>query len=188
MKLLDGRGMVALMILKHYTCLSDQKLLHRLNTDYAMQYFCGIELRNGKLIKDNAFNESTTLKDSVAKSEGLLVKVKKLGADQIYATNDNRNYLTEEKIITNFARKGPKTAIDPNSETRKKLGILRSTSLEGSFGNEKNHYGLNKIKAKSKSTELTWLYFGIITCNVVKISEQREQLKKEKEIKSKKAA
>ena len=107
-KLLDGRGMVALMILKHYTCLSDQKLLHRLNTDYAMQYFCGIELRNGKLIKDNAFNESTTLKDSVAKSEGLLVKVKKLGADQIYATNDNKNYLTEEKIITKSQEKAPK--------------------------------------------------------------------------------
>ena len=49
---------------------------------------------------------------------------------------------------------------------------------------------INKIKAKSKSTELTWLYFGIITSNVVKISEQRTQQKKEKEkeIKVKKVA
>ncbi len=44
----------------------------------------------------------------MAKSEGLLVKVKKLAADQIYATNDNRNYLTEEKIITKSQEKAPK--------------------------------------------------------------------------------
>lgn len=394
LKSLNAQGMVALMILKHYTCLSDEKLLHRLNTDYAMQYFCGIELKNGKRIKDNsfvsnirtfvskhfdldeiqslfikhwkaeiqeqdtitidatcyesyvryptdvkllqesisflfdkqiipickslkirtpslvkyealknyyltfskkrrktnravrklmvkqlpilsrglkslealkskdervvskvdnskimhiekvliqqsahydkpkepikdrivslakpyvrpivrgkenkpvefgvkvnkiqvggisiiqrvsfdAFNECTELEKCVEKSETLLAKVKKLGADQIYATNANRNYVTSEKIVTNFARKGPKVAKDPDSADRKKLGILRSTSLEGSFGNEKNHYGLTKIKAKSKESELVWLYFGIMTSNVVKIVEQRAQkLQKEKQ-------
>ena len=86
-----------------------------------------------------AFNECNTLKDSILKSESLLSKVTKLGADQIYATNANRKHLTEEKVVTNFERKGPKVAIDPNSEIRKKLGTIRSTSLEGSFGNEKNH-------------------------------------------------
>lgn len=138
----------------------------------------------------DAFNECNTLKDSVEKSEQLLCKVTKLGADKIYATNLNRKYLTSEKIITNFARKGPKAASDPVSETRKRLGVTRATSLEGSFGNEKNHYGLNKIKAKSKSNELTWLFFGIITSNVVKITEQREKQKKEnlKHEKLKKAA
>lgn len=393
-KILDGSGMVALMILKHYTCLSDEKLLNRLNTDYAMQYFCGINLQNGKRIRDNAFvsnvrsyigkhfdldmiqslfvthwkeeitapdtitmdatcyesyvryptdvkllneclefifdkqiiricslfkikspslvkyevlkkdilsfskrrkksrkmikelicrmlkmlnrgikslksiierkpevskrvnpdrlslveqvleqqtfhydnpkepvkdriislakpyvrpivrgkenkpvefgvkvnkiqvggisiiqkasydafNECTVLIDSVVKVEKLLSPVSKLGADQIYATNDNRNFTTKNKIITNFARKGPKPAIDPTSEDRKMLGILRSTSLEGSFGNEKNHYGLTKIKAKTKETELVWLFFGVITSNVVKIATQRTQkLKAEKQ-------
>jgi hypothetical protein len=102
----------------------------------------------------DAFIECNTLKDSIVKSENLLTKVTKLVADQIYATNEKRKYLTAEKIITNFARKGPKPKIDPNSETRKKLGVIRATSLEGSFGNEKNHYGLNKIKAKKKSNEL----------------------------------
>jgi len=98
--------------------------------------------------------------------------------------------LTDEKIITNFARKVPKAASDLNCETRKRLGVTRATSLEGSFGNENNHYGLNKIKAKSKSNELTWLFFGIITSNVVKITEQREKQKKEnlKHEKLKKAA
>lgn len=127
----------------------------------------------------DAFNECNTLKDSVEKTEVLLSKVKKLGADQIYATNENRKYITEENIVTNFARKGPKPEIDPNSEDRKKLGILRSTGLEGSFGNEKNHFGLSKIKAKSKENELVWLYFGIITSNVVKITENRVKKRQE---------
>ncbi len=113
--------------------------------------------------------------DSVEKSERLVGKVTKLGADQIYATNANRTFVTDQKIITNFARKGPKPTNDPTSEDRKKLGIIRSTTLEGSFGNEKNHYGLAKIKAKSKGNELVWLYFGIITSNVVKIAEQRDK-------------
>lgn len=123
----------------------------------------------------DAFNECNTLIDSVEKSERLVGKVTKLGADQIYATNANRTFVTDQKIITNFARKGPKPTNDPTSEDRKKLGIIRSTTLEGSFGNEKNHYGLAKIKAKSKGNELVWLYFGIITSNVVKIAEQRDK-------------
>jgi len=126
----------------------------------------------------DTINECNTLKDSVEKSEQLLCKVTKRGANQIYASNQNRKYLTHEKIITNFARKGSKAASYPNSETRKRLGVTRTTSLEGSFGNEKNHYGLNKTKAKSKSNEFTWLFFGIVTSNVVKITEQREKQKK----------
>lgn len=47
--------MFALMFLKHYTGLSDEKLLECLNTDWRMQYFCGIDLSDFKLIKDNAF-------------------------------------------------------------------------------------------------------------------------------------
>ncbi len=47
------------------------------------------------------------LKRQCGKIRGLLVKVKKLGADPMYATNDNRNYLTEEKIITKSQEKAP---------------------------------------------------------------------------------
>lgn len=139
----------------------------------------------------DAYNECNTLIDSVEKSELLVGKITKLGADQIYATNANRIFVREKKIITNFARKGPKPANDPTSEDRKKLGITRSTTLEGSFGNEKNHYGLLKIKAKNKGNELVWLYFGIITSNVVKIAEQREkklQAEKQKLLATLKAA
>ena len=45
------------MILKHYLCLSDEMLIERLNTDWSMQLFCGINLgikkmRNKNLVSD----------------------------------------------------------------------------------------------------------------------------------------
>ncbi len=48
---LKVEGGIALLILKHYTCLSDEMLIDRLNTDWCMQYFCGAQL-NARRIKD----------------------------------------------------------------------------------------------------------------------------------------
>ena len=39
----DNYGKVALQFLKAYTGLSDERLLERINTDWALQMFCGIE-------------------------------------------------------------------------------------------------------------------------------------------------
>ena len=55
---LKVEGGIALQILKHYTGLSDEMLLERLNTDWCMQYFCGLRLvfrkikdkKSGKLV------------------------------------------------------------------------------------------------------------------------------------------
>ena len=40
---LDNEGMFALMFLKHYTKISDEKLVERLNSDACFQLFCGIK-------------------------------------------------------------------------------------------------------------------------------------------------
>src|SRR6476620_2651961 len=55
--LLTVKGGIALMILKHYLSISDEMLIDRLNTDWSMQYFCGIRLgikmiRNKNLVSD----------------------------------------------------------------------------------------------------------------------------------------
>ena len=55
----------------------------------------------------------------------------------------------------------------------------RSSLIEGSFGNEKNHYCLRKIKEKSKETELIWLSMGVMTANAVKIAKRRKRRKQE---------
>jgi transposase len=48
----------------------------------------------------------------------------------------------------------------------------RATRLEGSFGNEKEHYNLRKIKARTKATEILWIFFGIHTANALEIGRR----------------
>ena len=50
--LLDVKGAIGLLILKHYMGLSDEMLIERINTDWGMQLFCGILLKPGEVIKD----------------------------------------------------------------------------------------------------------------------------------------
>lgn len=46
------QGKIALMFLKQYLMDSDAKIIARLNTDYALQFFCGIYLRPEDQIRD----------------------------------------------------------------------------------------------------------------------------------------
>ena len=41
--------------------------------------------------------------------------------------------------------------------------------MEGSFDTQKEHYGLRKIAARIKSTEIMLIFFGIHTANVVNL-------------------
>jgi len=49
---LDVKGGIALQFLKHYMCVSDELLIQRLNTDWSLQYFCGIRLKATEAIRD----------------------------------------------------------------------------------------------------------------------------------------
>lgn len=126
----------------------------------------------------SAFNECNRLKTSILSHEIMFEKCRKLAADNIYPINANRKEVTEKGIQTNFPKKGPKETDKKKARTNKKirneLGKLRSTVLEGSFGNEKNNYKLGKIKALTEGTELIWVVFGIFTANAVLISKRRE--------------
>lgn len=54
-----------------------------------------------------------------------------------------------------------------------------ATAMEGSFGTQKEHYDLKRIKARTKLTEILYIFFGIHTANVVQLAagiEQRSQL------------
>jgi len=68
------------------------------------------------------------------------------------------------------------------------LGKARATLLEGSFGNEKNHYLLRKIKARVKATEIAWIFFGIHTANAVKIANRIQKEKVPDKLKKRLAA
>ena len=115
-----------------------------------------------------AFNEGTRLKQCVEYQESLTgVKVTRIGMDTIYANNENRKYCTERGITTNFVRKGPKPKDEQAdiSTARRIIGNLRATVLEGSFGNQKQHFGVGRIAARNRHSETLLLFFGIHMAN-----------------------
>lgn len=118
------------------------------------------------------FNEATRLKLSIVKHKQLFGKCTHWSADAIYATNKNRTYTTLKNIITNFVPKGPKTNDENEKAIRAILNKIRSTRLEGSFGTEKNYYGLSKVKARKEQTEKLCIYFSVMTANAARISRR----------------
>jgi IS5 family transposase len=128
----------------------------------------------------DAFNEGIRLQHGIRMHEDLFGKCKQVSADGIYATNANRSYCKRKGIVTNFIAKGKQKMehIEQAALMRTLLNRERSTKLEGSFGNEKNHYLLDKVGARSQHTETCWVFFGIHTANAMIISkriEAREQ-------------
>lgn len=127
----------------------------------------------------NAFNEGTRFKNSIRYGRELFGKITHIAADKIYATNDNRAYSRREHIITNFVRKGYAGKYeDQRIKMAKVLNIERSTRMEGSFGTEKEHYGLNRIKARTKKNEILWIVFGVHTANAIRILEKIKEAHK----------
>jgi len=122
----------------------------------------------------NAFHEGNRFQDTIFKAQRLTkTKTRIAGADAIYATNKNRKFATKYKINTDFKRKGK---AGKNEKQRQQMAALiqkeRATRLEGSFGKEKEHYHLKKIKARTKKTETLWIFFGIHTANALEIGRR----------------
>jgi hypothetical protein len=121
----------------------------------------------------NAFNEGTRLVKSIRYGRSLFGKITHISADDIYATNANRKYSTAAHIVTNFKRKGragrhEQHRLIISRELRKE----RATRMEGSFGTEKEYYGLKKIKARTELNEILWIFFGVHTANAVRIAKR----------------
>jgi len=129
----------------------------------------------------SAFHEGIRLPECIYKQQKLFNRrVSLLAADSIYATNANRKLCTKRGITTSFVRKGRSGKDEEQVKImRSALSKERSTRLEGSFGTEKQHYNLQKVKARTKQTEILWIFFGIHTANAVRMIEkmQRVQIK-----------
>ena len=125
----------------------------------------------------SAFHEGIRLPQCVGKQQKLFNrKVSLLAADSIYATNANRTFCSKRKIVTGFVRKGRAGKEEEHLKVmRSLLSKERSTRLEGSFGTEKQHYGLQKIKARTKQTEILWIFFGIHTANAVRMIDKMKK-------------
>ena len=56
-----------------------------------------------------------------------------------------------------------------------KFARVRATAMEGSFGTQKEHYVLRRVKARTKRTEILYIFFGIHTAKVVQLADRIEQ-------------
>ena len=89
--------------------------------------------------------------------------------------------IQKEPMICKFEkRKGKPTTIIAGYEgadedfkiLAKEIKKERATRLEGSFGKEKEHYHLKKIKARTQKSEILWIFFGIHTANALEIGRR----------------
>lgn len=121
----------------------------------------------------NAFHEGIRLPQSIRYARELFGLLTHVSGDDIYATNDNRKYCSSQEITHSFKRKGRAGKYE---EQRKILAYElrkeRATRMEGSFGTEKEHYGLQKIKARTETNEILWIFFGVHIANAVRIAKR----------------
>jgi hypothetical protein len=121
----------------------------------------------------DAFNEGTRLVKSIRYGRSLFGKITHISADDIYATNANRKYSTAAHIVTNFKRKGRAGKHEEHRQIiSRELRKERATRMEGSFGTEKEHYGLKRIRAMTELNEILWIFFGVHTANAVRIAKR----------------
>lgn len=127
----------------------------------------------------NAFHEGIRLKRSVRYGRDLFGKITHVSGDDIYATNANRTWCMNQNIFHGFKRKGRAGKYeDHRAILASELRRERATRMEGSFGTEKEHYGLQRIKARTMKNEILWIFFGVHTANAVRIA-RRMATKKE---------
>lgn len=130
----------------------------------------------------NAFNEGTRLVHCLKMHKRLFgVDAKKIGGDDGYAGTANRDHCKKNGIQTSFAKRGR-----PFSESKKEKDLVRqelvrvrvrvrATAMEGSFGTQKEHYGLKRVKARTRLTEILYIFFGVHTANVVQLADRIEK-------------
>ena len=83
----------------------------------------------------------------------------------------------ENGIQTSFVKRGRPFSEDKKGKdlVRKELAKVMATAMEGSFGTQKEHYDLRRVKARTKQTEILYIFFGIHTANVVQLADRIEQ-------------
>ena len=121
-----------------------------------------------------AFHEGVRTIKTIWKHRKYFGQCRLFGGDQIYANNKNRKFCSQNGISTCFKRKGRAGKNEQQASLMRSLiAKERSTVLEGSFGNEKNHYTLDRIRARTEHTENAWIFFGMMCANAMKIAKKR---------------
>jgi hypothetical protein len=115
----------------------------------------------------DAYNEGTHLKDYVEnyrKRFGFYPE--KVLADKLYCSRENRKWLKEKGIKLAAKPLGRPSA----QAVEKHVRPGERNPIEGKFGQAKNAYGMNRIRARLKTTSQSWIASIILVLNLVKLA------------------
>jgi len=98
-------------------------------------------------------------------------------ADQIYLNRNNRKYLKSKgiRIVGKPLGRPPKEELSAYQKRKRKKERNQRNHIEGKFGQAKNAYGLNNIKARTKDTSESWIaaiFFVMNLVNLMKIADK----------------
>jgi hypothetical protein len=118
------------------------------------------------------FNEGIRLKECVEAYKEIYGSYpEKVSADAIFGNKVNRQYLKEKEIrfVGKQLGRPPKTCSTEKRKLQKEMS--GRNEIEGKFGQGKNAYGLQKIKARMKETSESWIMSIYFILNLIKLSE-----------------
>lgn len=128
-----------------------------------------VSLTNGFAYLDtiswDAFSESSAMMDYIEQyRQRFGYYPEKVLADQIYCTRENRRKLKDLGIRLIAKPLGrPKAVADHVSPGQR-------NPIEGKFGQAKNAYGMNRIRARLRDTSQSWIASIIMVLNLVKLA------------------
>jgi hypothetical protein len=115
----------------------------------------------------DAFNEGSHLIDYVENYRNRFgFYPAKVLADQIYCTKVNRKWLKDNNIMLAAKPLGRPSAKAVAYHVRPG----ERNPIEGKFGQAKNGYGMNRIRARLKNTSQSWIASIILVLNLVKLA------------------
>lgn len=115
----------------------------------------------------DAFNEGSNLKEYVEEYRSRFgFYPAKVLADKLYCTRENRKWLKEKNIKLAAKPLGRPSAKAVENHVRPG----ERNPIEGKFGQAKNGYGMNRIRARLKNTSQSWIASIILVLNLVKLA------------------
>ena len=139
----------------------------------------GVSIQNGyariNTLNWEAYNEGSDLKKQVEmyrKLNGYYPKV--VITDKIYGTRENRQWLKELDIRYSGKPLGRPSANQQTQYQKRKQKMEQGmrNQVEGKFGQGKNGYNLNKIRARAVRTSESWIAAIFFVMNLIKFSKE----------------
>ena len=119
-----------------------------------------------------AYNESADLiphAESYRQLHGYYPEL--IQVDKIYGTNKNRSWCKERGIRMTVVAKGKSPEMSTYQKRKSKQEFNERNQIEGKFGQAKQGYGLNNIKAKLSETSHSWIGAILFITNLVKFAQ-----------------